>query len=349
VDEVLKKHARSFYLTLKFLPAEVKNSISSAYLLARFADNFTDEENLSVETRLILLKNFQAALMNSAERISLTSFFVEQEAILKTFRSVELLNALQESQDFFSKIDPSESILITDVVLTLTQAMTFDLEFFNQKKPDSDQTVALQSLEDLEQYTYLAAGCVGDFWTRLCMLKIENCRKDWDFEQIKNLGILYGKALQWTNVLRDVASDLTIGRCYLPQEWLAQYGLTTKDLGDTENFARFQSLYLKCIEHNLSYYLNAVDYIKAIPKSEIRLRAATALPALIGLKTLLLLAQADENSNPLSLDKKIKIDRSEVYGLLANLAATSVFSDRFYRQFDSLLAKFKKLKLYGHQ
>ena len=38
-------------------------------------------------------------------------------------------------------------------------------------------------------------------------------------------GVRFGKALQMTNVLRDVPADLASGRCYLPAAELAALGL----------------------------------------------------------------------------------------------------------------------------
>ena len=39
-----------------------------------------------------------------------------------------------------------------------------------------------------------------------------------------------GQAMQLTNILRDVGEDLGRGRCYLPESWLEQYGVTVADL-----------------------------------------------------------------------------------------------------------------------
>ena len=44
------------------------------------------------------------------------------------------------------------------------------------------------------------------------------------------LGVRFGKALQLTNVLRDLPRDLRNGRCYLPQSQLAPLGLSPADL-----------------------------------------------------------------------------------------------------------------------
>jgi squalene synthase HpnD len=41
-----------------------------------------------------------------------------------------------------------------------------------------------------------------------------------------------GRALQLTNILRDVAVDAAIGRLYLPDELLTRHGITSRDIGE---------------------------------------------------------------------------------------------------------------------
>jgi phytoene synthase len=53
-----------------------------------------------------------------------------------------------------------------------------------------------------------------------------------------------GTALQRTNVLRDVASDARVGRCYVPADDLARAGLAPEDLAGTSPPAGFRALAL---------------------------------------------------------------------------------------------------------
>ena len=47
---------------------------------------------------------------------------------------------------------------------------------------------------------------------------------------MRDYAVELGVALQLTNILRDVATDLANGRVYLPQEDLARFGCTEDDL-----------------------------------------------------------------------------------------------------------------------
>ena len=47
----------------------------------------------------------------------------------------------------------------------------------------------------------MVAGCVGEFWTRMCALHLPELRS-WDVEAMCGLGVRFGKGLQLVNVLR---------------------------------------------------------------------------------------------------------------------------------------------------
>src|SRR5437870_4976362 len=83
---------------------------------------------------------------------------------------------------------------------------------------------ALDTLDELDGYTYLVAGCVGEFWTDLHLAHRPRLR-GWEPSVMRATGVRFGKALQMTNVLRDVPADLAHGRCYLPARELATLGL----------------------------------------------------------------------------------------------------------------------------
>jgi len=88
------------------------------------------------------------------------------------------------------------------------------------------------NLADLASYCHRVAGCVG-----LASLQIFGCAGP----GARTYALELGNALQWTNILRDVASDLADrDRVYLPIEDLARFGLVDTDLPDSS--ARFTEL-----------------------------------------------------------------------------------------------------------
>jgi phytoene synthase len=90
-----------------------------------------------------------------------------------------------------------------------------------------------ETFADLSDYCYHVAGAVG-----LCCVHI------WGFDSSEalELAVDCGRAFQLTNILRDVAEDARVGRCYLPREDLRRFGLTEADLQTTEIDPRFRDL-----------------------------------------------------------------------------------------------------------
>ena len=61
LNDLLQQTSRSFYLTLRVLPAAVRPQIGLAYLLARTTDTIADTELVPIEQRLDALKRLRNA------------------------------------------------------------------------------------------------------------------------------------------------------------------------------------------------------------------------------------------------------------------------------------------------
>lgn len=101
-----------------------------------------------------------------------------------------------------------------------------------------DLTVArYPNYQALDQYCYRVAGVVG-----LMMTHIFGYRDSLCFSQ----AIALGRAMQLTNILRDIREDLDRGRLYLPQDELARYQIQEAQLARGQvddpfrSFMRFQ-------------------------------------------------------------------------------------------------------------
>ena len=203
------------------------------------------------------------------------------------------------------------------VIETIVEGMTGDLRLFPGES--EAKLAALETRDDLDRYTYLVAGCVGEFWTDVHVAHRPRLRA-WDGHAMRALGVRFGKALQLTNVLRDVPRDLRSGRCYLPRQELASLGLSPRDLLDPSSGAAAQPLLLDLIRTALGHYDAARQYTLAIPRGELRMRLACAWPLLIGLRTLELLANRPDWLDPAVT---IKVPRADVYLLMARSLATA--------------------------
>ena len=209
---------------------------------------------------------------------------------------------------------------IRAVLGTITDGQLFDLDGFPGE--DAATLSALETMDELDRYTFLVAGCVGEFWTSMHLAHRPRLAV-WDRAAMTARGIRFGKALQLTNVLRDVPADLQGGRCYLPARELAAVGLTPRDLLDPKATPRARPIVQTLLALTLAHYDEAWRYTLAIPRAEWRMRLACAWPLLIGLGTLRAIAA---HPDPLAAGQRIKISRSAVRGILARSLA-QVWSD----------------------
>lgn len=98
---------------------------------------------------------------------------------------------------------------IEKVWATIREGQAFDSARFAQPEP--------LDAEELDRYTYLVAGCVGEFWTVLCAKRLPGFAARPINEMLAD-GIRFGKGLQLVNILRDRAADLAKGRVYVREE-----------------------------------------------------------------------------------------------------------------------------------
>lgn len=89
------------------------------------------------------------------------------------------------------------------------------------------------TFEELRVYCYRVACAVG-----LVSIEIFGYRNP----QTKDYAVELGLALQTTNIIRDVGKDMRLGRVYLPQDELAQFGYCEADLNARRHDERFIAL-----------------------------------------------------------------------------------------------------------
>jgi len=309
---LLKGVSRSFYLTLRVLPAGMRDPIGLAYLLARAADTIADTSLIPPEQRLELLLSLRSQVNGATDEGALVQRMAAEVAGQQTLSDEKvLLESLGPALAVLSQLSESDREAVREIVTTLTQGMEFDLRTFPDER--SGQIVALRELAELDRYTYLVAGCVGEFWTKMTYAHMPGTLKG-DRETMLQRGVRFGKALQMTNVLRDCGKDLRIGRCYLPVNLLDRFGLSPQDLLLPSNSRRAQPLLFELIRMSLDHFREAVEYTLAIPAFSIRLRLACLWPVVIGLETLLLLADNDDWLDP---EKVSKIRRNKVYQVIS--------------------------------
>ena len=308
---ILKGVSRSFYLTLRILPVAVREPIALAYLLARAADTLADTTVLPREQRLAQLQKFNAYVAAPESAGDCADIQSALQGQLENKDEQRLLDMLPQLFALFRLQAEQDQSLIRQVVATLTDGMMFDLNTFPAQ--ESGEVKVLQQQSELDRYTYLVAGCVGEFWTKISMTHVA-ALTHWDSNRLIELGVHFGQGLQMTNILRDLSSDLRLGRCYLPQIWLDQQQLSIALLQDKSNSEMAKPILRQGISLALQQLDAAQHYVLAIPRHCIRLRLAALWPLMIALGTLEKLSAS--NNDWLDVDVTIKVDRNWVYKMI---------------------------------
>lgn len=278
---LLKAVSRSFYLSMVWLPPVMRRGIALGYMLARATDSVADTSTADTARRVEVLQQMGRAIAGElpAEEKAELLWVLRGEmadAQVKPSEAI-LLRRFGECLEQLLQTSPVEQQLLRRVLATIVEGQLWDLTYFADR-------FEVESDEETRRYTYMVAGCVGAFWTELGLATMGSLfcppeRRD----VMVQAGIRYGQGLQLVNILRDMAEDAERGRAYLcsnPVVW-------------RERAARY-------LEDGLDYARRLEDF---------RLRLTAMLPALLGLRTLRLIAQR-------SGMERVKISRLSVYACL---------------------------------
>jgi farnesyl-diphosphate farnesyltransferase len=306
LNDLLKATSRSFYLTLRVLPAAVRPQIGLAYLLARTTDTIADTEILPVEQRLNALDKLRARILGQGSaRLNFGELAKQQGLPAERM----LLERVEDALAVLKSFSESDQKLIRDVLATITSGQELDLRRFAGAA--NGNIVALHTAAELDDYTYRVAGCVGEFWTKICRAHLFP-KARLDEKQFILDGIRFGKGLQLVNILRDLPADLKNGRCYLPRERLEPLQLLPETLLSPISEKRFLPLFHEQLDKAESHLTAGWRYTNTLPFGQIRVRLACAWPILIGARTIEKLRAAGVND----LQQRVKVSRGEVRGIL---------------------------------
>ena len=328
IDKLLETTSRSFYPTLKYLPKKIRGQIGLLYLLARVADTIADSKVGETEELIEALTQYNDVAQGRKQDLP---DLMELAKIQSNPDEGELLRNVQKVVDALSMYEKDDQVRMLECLDIIVSGQILDLQRFGIAR-EGGNISSLQSEEELDDYTFRVAGCVGVFWTKMSlahMMKLSKEKEELFFES----GIRFGKALQMINILRDIPEDLRFGRCYIPGHRLEEIGLTPNDLLDSSNIAKFRPLYDTYLDLTSEHLDAAVEYIRMIPDRQLRLKAASMLPVLIGQRTVTLLREG----NILDSEEKIKITRNEMKGYFKKLLRALIIPGGVQR----LLAKNK--------
>jgi len=302
LNNLLKETSRSVYLTLRVLPAGIRPQIGLAYLLARTTDTIADTEIVPLEQRFSALEFLRSRILEIHRK---PADFGELAKHQGKPAERTLLERSEEALATLDDLNSADQKRIRDVLTIIISGQELDLRRFagaSEKK-----IIALQTDDELDDYTYRVAGCVGEFWTKMCCTYIFP-RAALDDAKFLADGVRFGKGLQLVNILRDLPEDLRQGRCYLPAKELAAAGLTPEELLEPRNMERLRPVYQRYLARAEEHLKAGWTYTNTMPARCMRIRLGCSWLALLGIKTLAILRTA----NVLEPGKRLKVSRREV-------------------------------------
>ncbi|MBU6409778.1 MAG: presqualene diphosphate synthase HpnD [Verrucomicrobia bacterium] len=204
----------------------------------------------------------------------------------------DILRACQDGQPEF---------MVNRELQPVIRACSLPFELFDELikgcEMDLDQK-RYQTFEELELYCHRVASVVGLLSIEVFGYKNEATRK---------YAIHLGKALQLTNILRDVKTDARRGRIYLPLQELEAFGVTEADVLGLKYSGRFRALAASVAARARCFYALARS---TLPPQDRRSMAAAELMGSVYWKLLLRMEQRDFrvlDGQPIRLSRPYKL------------------------------------------
>ena len=208
---IARSQAKNFYYGFLVLPKRKRQALSAVYAFMRRCDDITDDPQLSINDR----------------RLKLDAW----------------VDAFHAAQAGFPTDDPI-LIALTDaqrryhIPLGLLDGLAFGTAMDVQEEapestPSPGLNIQYRTFQELERYCYHVASVVG-----LVCIRIFG----YTDPAAEPLAEKCGLAFQLTNIIRDVKEDVGLGRVYLPEDDLQQFGISPSELSAALDPARMRPL-----------------------------------------------------------------------------------------------------------
>src|SRR5207247_8323393 len=97
--------SRSFYLSIRFLPIQLREPIALAYLLARATDSVADTQGISVPVRIETLKMLSDGIQGKASRDVVVDLIAAFVSLQEKTSERQLLESLQDCVGCLNQIE----------------------------------------------------------------------------------------------------------------------------------------------------------------------------------------------------------------------------------------------------
>jgi farnesyl-diphosphate farnesyltransferase len=219
-DRALGEVSRTFALSIRCLPTELRDAVRAAYLLCRIVDTIEDDRTLPSSVRAQLFEAFDAAIHAEPPDGSAAAGFQALATAVEVGRDWERTLCRRAATVFraFSVLPEAQRVGIRPRILEMSSGMRAYSE-----RADREGGLRIGDVADLERYCHYVAGTVGLLLTDLFLLTCPVApavRVELDARASR-----FGLGLQFVNILKDVAEDAERGDCLLPATSAREHGV----------------------------------------------------------------------------------------------------------------------------
>jgi farnesyl-diphosphate farnesyltransferase len=318
--QILPRVSRTFALCIPLLPSDLDYATLIAYLVCRVADTIEDAVSLTPDRKAALLGAWASALEDAGSGEGLVGTVFPTPA----GDDERLVNDADVVLREFRRLPPSHR----DAVRPWVREMCTGMAEFVRRPPGG-----LGTVEDLDRYTYYVAGTVGHLLTRLFRLH-DPRPAEGRYQRLEALATSFGRGLQLTNIIKDVADDRRRGFSFIPRQLCLLAGIRPEDLQDERHRGEARRVVLALIEKAKRHLTDALAYSTTLPRRLYGVRLFCLTSLFFAVRTLRL---AERDAHLLDPAHKVKISRADVY---RTLAATRLVapSNHMVRAYFRLLA-----------
>ncbi|TMQ70511.1 MAG: hypothetical protein E6K81_12415 [Candidatus Eisenbacteria bacterium] len=275
----LPRVSRTFALNTQVLTGTLGDAVRTGYLLCRAADALEDSwpgEPAAIQDRF---DRFLKSLSGDAR--ALASLSKEARAFGPDRLDLALVADLPRLLRVRDALPRAHAEALSWGVGTLAAGMG---RYAARAASRPEATPYLDTEDELDDYCWIVAGCVGVMLTRLFAAEYGAGTAAEQERRIAAAPVV-GQALQLTNILLDWPVDVRRGRCYPPASWLAEAGVTARELVDRDGPGG--TAVARRLEARARAALARVpDYLDLIPTRRVRYRLFCLWPALWALASL---------------------------------------------------------------
>jgi 15-cis-phytoene synthase len=265
---ITQKSASNLALAFVLLPKAKRDGMSALYAFCREVDDIADEESVPIEQRRRDLAAWRDDVRRACALPHGAVLQLAEQTSAAGARQLQTGGALEAHYSNVATENEPRFAINRELQGIIRQHAGLTFELFDDLIRGVEMDLDInryQNHAELEQYCYRVASVVG-------LLSIEIF--GYTNPRTRDYAIHLGKALQLTNIVRDVRTDAERGRIYLPLEELARFRVSESEILNGEYSPRFRELAASVTARAKHFYRLARE---TLPREDRRAMAAAEL------------------------------------------------------------------------